>query len=86
MAISSIRSRFEQFQQFKEIFGFLFDINKLKSLDDDNLKKYCLNLECILKHDSCSDIDGIDLFSELKILREILDNKIQTAVETLIFF
>ena len=38
-AISSIESRFEQFQIYENIFGFLFNFEKLKSLDNDNLKK-----------------------------------------------
>ena len=38
-AISSIESRFEQFQIYENIFGFLFNFEKLKSLDDDGLKK-----------------------------------------------
>jgi hypothetical protein len=36
-AISSIQSRFEQFRIYKNIFGFLFNFKKLKSLDDDGL-------------------------------------------------
>ena len=38
-AISSIESRFEQFQIYENIFGFSFNFEKLKSLDDDSLKK-----------------------------------------------
>ena len=38
-AISSIESRFEQLQIYENIFGFLFNFEKLKSLDDDSLKK-----------------------------------------------
>ncbi|KAK4738398.1 hypothetical protein R3W88_002095 [Solanum pinnatisectum] len=57
---------FEQFEVYENIFGFLFSGKKLRSLDDENLKKYCLNLECSLKHNTHSDIDGVDLFSELK--------------------
>ena len=30
---------FEQFQIYEDIFGFLFNITKLKSLDDDSLQK-----------------------------------------------
>jgi len=63
-AISSIQSRFEQFQMYENIFGFLFNFKKLKSLDDDSLQKKCFNLEGFLK----DDIDGLDLFSELKVL------------------
>ena len=38
-AISSIESRFEQFQIYENVFGFLFNFEKLKSLDNDSLKK-----------------------------------------------
>ena len=34
---SSIENRFEQFQIYEDIFGFLFNFTKLKSLDDDSL-------------------------------------------------
>ncbi|KAH9755296.1 Ac-like transposase [Citrus sinensis] len=71
-AISSITNRFEQFQFYENIFGFLFNFEKLKSLDDESLKSYCINLENILKYDMFSDIDGLDLFSKLKVLKEVL--------------
>ena len=71
-AISSIENRFEQFQIYDDIFGFLFNFTKLKSLDDDSLQKYCLKLESFLKHDVYYDIDGLDLSSELNVLKEIL--------------
>ena len=35
-------------------------------------KKNCLNLECFLIHETYSDIDGLDLYSELKVLKEVL--------------
>jgi hypothetical protein len=66
--ISSIQSRFEQFQIYENYFGFLFNFKKLKLLDDDGLQNKCLNLEGFLKH----DFDGLDLFSELKVLKEII--------------
>ena len=68
-AISSIEDKFEQFQIYEDIFGFLFNFTKLKSLDDDSLQKYYLKLEYFLKHDVYYDIDGLDLFSELKVLK-----------------
>ena len=37
-----------------------------------SLKKKCLNLECFLTHETYSDIDGLNLFSELKVLKEVL--------------
>ena len=36
--ITSLKSRFEQFNEFKNIFGFLFSIEKLKSFDENTLK------------------------------------------------
>jgi hypothetical protein len=63
--ISSIQSRFEQFRIYENIFGFLFNFKILKSLDDDGLQNKCLNLKYFLKH----DLDGLDLFSELKVLK-----------------
>ena len=37
-----------------------------------SLKKNCLNLKRFLTHKTYSDIDGLDLFLELKILKEVL--------------
>ena len=37
-----------------------------------SLKKNCLNLECFLTHETYFDIDGLDLFSKLKVLKEVL--------------
>ena len=56
---------------------------KLKSLDDDSLQKYCLNLESFLKHDIYYDIDDINLFSELKVLKEILQIKEYNPIDIL---
>ncbi|KAL7139326.1 hypothetical protein ABFS83_09G043200 [Erythranthe nasuta] len=64
-AISSIKVRFEQFKQYQNTFGFLLNIKKLKSLDDNTLKENCINLENSLQHNSLSDIDGSDLYYEL---------------------
>ena len=36
------------------------------------MKKNCLNLECFLTHETYFDIDGLDLYSELKVLKEVL--------------
>ena len=36
------------------------------------MKEKCLNLEKYLKHDNLLDLDGLDLFSELNILKEII--------------
>ena len=41
MEIASLKDRFEQLKIFGNIFGILFDSKKLKSLDDNELRKSC---------------------------------------------
>ena len=50
-------------------------MKKLNSLNYDNLKKYYVNFESFLKPDNFFDLDGIDLFFDLKVLQEILPKK-----------
>lgn len=82
-ALSSLKNRFEQFEKYEEIWGFLFDVNKLKSTTDERLKMYCSKLENALKHEGTSDIDGIELFSELKVFREGLPKEMPKPIEVL---
>ncbi|CAL8989583.1 unnamed protein product [Prunus brigantina] len=82
-AIGSLKRRFEQYQTFEDIFGFLFTVNKLNSFDANNLESCCDHLEIFLKHGMSSDLDGKDLFEELKIIREILPKEAKTATEIL---
>jgi len=74
-AIIALRNRFEQFKIYEDIFSFLFSIKKLKSLNSNNLKEYCLNLERSLKHNNHSDIERLDLFTELKKIVLIIYGK-----------
>ena len=46
-------------------------------------KKFCFKLESFLKHDVYYDIDDLDLFSELKVLKEILQIKAYTPIDIL---
>ncbi|KAJ9565715.1 LOW QUALITY PROTEIN: hypothetical protein OSB04_001681 [Centaurea solstitialis] len=75
MALSQLRSRFEQMKNFESIFGFLFDASKLVKLKDDELKKCCLNLEVALTHGENVDIDGKYLFTKLQILQGMIPNE-----------
>ena len=70
---------------YENIFGFLFDSKKLTSLDDDELKECCVNLETALKYNIFFDIDSNDLFSELKVLQVVLPRETKTAIEILEF-
>ena len=60
-------------------------MKKLTSLNYDNLKKYYVNLEGFLKLDNFFDLDDIDLFSDLKVLQEILPKEKKTMTIILNF-
>ena len=60
---------------YENNFLYLFDVKKLISLNYDNLKKYYVNLEGFLKPDNFFDLDGINLFSDLKVLQDIFQKK-----------
>ncbi|CAN6573993.1 unnamed protein product [Malus baccata var. baccata] len=72
IALSQLKHRFKQLKAFEYIFGFLFDASKLISLDDQELKQNCMNLEAHLKHGNTMDVDGADLCSELQVLQMML--------------
>ncbi|KAL6184266.1 hypothetical protein ACLB2K_045670 [Fragaria x ananassa] len=55
--IGSLERRFEQYKQYEETFGFLFTAKKLKSLDAEELKTSCNNLEQKLQNNHISDIE-----------------------------
>nr|CCD74533.1 similar to hAT dimerisation domain-containing protein [Arabidopsis halleri subsp. halleri] len=76
-ALYSLEMRFEQFQRYEQIFGFLFDLRKLQSASDDSLMASCVNLEVSLTHGKQSDVVGHDLFFELKVLREALPKEVK---------
>ena len=80
--LSLIIIYFSNPSMYENSFLYLFYVKKLTSLNYDNLKKYYVNLEGFLKPDNFFDLDGIDLFSDLKVLQEILpkEKKIATNI------
>ena len=70
---------------YENNFWYLFDVKKLTSLNYDNLKKYYVNLKGFLKSDNFFDLYGINLFSDLKVLRKIFLKKKMTVTNILNF-
>ncbi|XP_028097893.1 uncharacterized protein LOC114297633 [Camellia sinensis] len=54
-----------------------------QSAEESFRKTYCANLEEFLKHDGLMDVDGRDLFSELKVFKEILPKEINRPIEVM---
>ncbi|GKA50263.1 VIER F-box protein 2 [Tanacetum coccineum] len=84
-AIGSLITRFEQYKEYENIFGFLFSCDKLKSYDDKSLKLSCTQLEAALKNGERSDIDANELFMELRLLDNFLPSENMGPVDVLTF-
>jgi hypothetical protein len=84
-AISSLRRRFEQYQSFQKMFGFLFTSEALQLLDNKRLKSSCDNLEASLKKDLKYDIDANELYMELKFIQDFMPKENMGPIEILKF-
>ena len=61
------------------MFGFLYNSNVFKSLQENDLLKCCKDLHLALE----SDVDGTDLFCEIKMCRQILPDQLGSTLEIL---
>ena len=84
-AIASLTSRFEQMTAFDNVFGFLFNSENLKSLDEADLWLRCKIFVEKFSHDNSSDVEINDFFSELKVLQVTLPDSLMLAPEILKF-
>ncbi|KAM2007164.1 hypothetical protein ACFX15_002112 [Malus domestica] len=82
-AIGSLKRRFEEYQAYDDIFGFLFISERLNSMDNDKLKDCCDRLQNFLKKCEFFDVDGDALFVELKLLQEPLPKEMKTSIDIL---
>ncbi|XP_022893846.1 uncharacterized protein LOC111408305 [Olea europaea var. sylvestris] len=81
--LSSPMTRFENFKQHDDTFGFLFTLKRLRIVAFSSLLNSCMILEKYLQHDGCSDISGDDLCSELQVLRCYIPSEATSAIEVL---
>lgn len=84
-AAQSLKRRFQQITSYDTMFGFLYHVKELKETKEDKLFHKCTDLESFLSFQEEKDVCGRELFSELKVLREILPAEVVTAVGILRF-
>jgi hypothetical protein len=65
MANTSLKSRFEELQTFKSIFGFLLSSTTLKSINDIELEDCCTKFAETFSSHGLSNVEVNDLISEL---------------------
>lgn len=68
IAISSLKTRFEELQSFKGIFRFLMDSITLKSLDIIELRECGTKFANTFSFNGSSDVDLNDITLELSVL------------------
>ena len=81
--IVSIEERFTLFKDHSELWGFLYDIKKIRM---DLLHGHCMNLENALTIGEDSDINSYELFTEIGHLKTMLPQNVTTPMEVLQFF
>lgn len=59
--IADLDDRFQEIVQFKEQCGFVFDVNSLAKIEDDDLEKGCKDVSLQLE----GDIDPNELLTEI---------------------
>ena len=80
VAITSLTSRFEELQTFKNIFGFLMSSTYLKSLDVSQLKERCTNFANTFTGAKKCDVELSDLISELSVMKFTLPYRIMSEI------
>ncbi|XP_062198785.1 uncharacterized protein LOC133901428 [Phragmites australis] len=81
IAITSLKTRFEELQEFKSIFGFLMSSTILKSLNGTELKDRCTKFAETFSLAGSSDVELNDLISELSVMQLTLSNRPMSAME-----
>lgn len=77
-----MNERFHQFKTLNNNFGFLYNIEQLKNMNNEDLMIHSKDLQITLSDGDSKDIDGVELYEELIILRNIIHDT-KTALEVL---
>jgi hypothetical protein len=81
-ALTSLKDRFEQFQCYEEIFGFLLN-GKFKSISENKLMQHCSQLQSFLEYKEHCDIYADELFQELRHLKTLLPKDVTKLIDIL---
>ncbi|CAG9761408.1 unnamed protein product [Ceutorhynchus assimilis] len=79
ITLNSLTERFSLLETHRNNFQFLYDILKLRNIDDKVLENYCTNLQSTLSVNNDSDLSAADLQEELHDVSRILPSEIHYA-------
>ncbi|KAL4707251.1 hypothetical protein ACJJTC_008332 [Scirpophaga incertulas] len=72
---ASCRPRFEALKQHESIFGFMYNVKRLKEISDSELLKQCSDLQISMTVGESCDIDGHELYEELNMFIRVYEGK-----------
>ncbi|XP_068241063.1 zinc finger MYM-type protein 1-like [Palaemon carinicauda] len=85
VTINFVLERFQQLQQMKSVFGFLYDVKSLTGKTNTQLMENCTKLETALRDGESKDIDTTDLCHELQAVAHRLQPDTVTPLDVLKF-
>jgi len=74
-----IKWRFKSLNEYFEYFGFIYDMNILRSISKEDLYKHCCDLGTVLQEGEKSDIQSFELYEELQLIISSLPDFIKDA-------
>ncbi|XP_060860667.1 uncharacterized protein LOC132938028 [Metopolophium dirhodum] len=77
--LHDIKWRFKSLNEYFEYFGFIYDMNILRSISKEDLYKHCCDLGTVLQEGEKSDIQSFELYEELQLIISSLPDFIKDA-------
>ncbi|KAF0749389.1 Uncharacterized protein FWK35_00024052 [Aphis craccivora] len=77
--LHDIKWRFKSLNEYFECFGFIYDMNILRSISKEDLYKHCCDLGTVLQEGEKSDIQSFELYKELQLIISNLPDFIKDA-------
>ncbi|XP_050529651.1 uncharacterized protein LOC126899133 isoform X2 [Daktulosphaira vitifoliae] len=77
--LHDIKWRFKSLNEYFEYFGFIYDMNILRSISKEDLYKHCCDLGTVLQEGEKSDIQSFELYAELQLIISSLPDFIKDA-------
>jgi hypothetical protein len=82
-ALMAVATKYKQVQGCADSFSFLYDVKKIKETKEDDLKTQSMDVHTALSDGDSHDISGVDLVSELRVLREIIPEGTDPTLQAL---
>lgn len=80
--ISSLSERFDQLNMYNQLFGFLHPRSIMSDGNNEYILKSSKDLQLALTDDQHSDVDGLQLFEEIKFVKDMIKKEKKHLIKT----